>query len=348
MVGIRLSRHGAKKRPFYHIVVTDRRNKRNGRFIERLGFYNPIATGGEQPLKLALDRVDYWLGQGARPSERVRQLIRRRRMEGDLAAKAAETARLKKSRPTKLLRKRLWPKRRLRKSPPWKRLPRPTANPRLRPKKPKSLPPRRKRRAKKAPKSPLRLKKPEKLPRTRRKRSRANPNRPRRKTRLKPTRPRRKKTAPRMMAKTPTRTKRTPAEPDPPENRSPEAKLIPMGRLGAARGLKGWLRVKSYADPPEQLQNYRIWNLLVNDQCRKTTLRRLRTTPRGLECLLDGIDTRDAAEALRGAEIRVNRADLPPAGKDEWYWADLEGLEVRNLEGQPLGPGPRPDGHGRQ
>ena len=92
MVGIRLSRHGAKKRPFYHIVVTDRRNKRNGRFIERLGFYNPIATGGEQPLKLALDRVDYWLGQGARPSERVRQLIRRRRMEGDLAARAAQEA----------------------------------------------------------------------------------------------------------------------------------------------------------------------------------------------------------------------------------------------------------------
>ncbi len=81
MVGIRLSRHGAKKRPFYHIVVTDRRNKRNGQFIERLGFYNPIATGGEQPLKLALDRVDYWLGQGAQPSERVRQLIRHRRMQ---------------------------------------------------------------------------------------------------------------------------------------------------------------------------------------------------------------------------------------------------------------------------
>ena len=80
MVGIRLSRHGAKKRPFYHIVVTDTRNKRNGRFIERLGFYNPIAVGGEQPLKLALDRVDYWLGQGAQPSERVRQLIRRSRM----------------------------------------------------------------------------------------------------------------------------------------------------------------------------------------------------------------------------------------------------------------------------
>ena len=90
MVGIRLSRHGAKKRPFYHIVVTDTRNKRNGRFIERLGFYNPIATGGEQPLKLSLDRVDYWLGQGARPSERVRQLIRRRRMEGDATAESPQ------------------------------------------------------------------------------------------------------------------------------------------------------------------------------------------------------------------------------------------------------------------
>ena len=86
MVGIRLSRHGAKKRPFYHIVVTDRRNKRNGRFIERLGFYNPIATGGEQSLRLELDRVDYWLGQGAQPSGKVRQLIRWRRKEGPVAA----------------------------------------------------------------------------------------------------------------------------------------------------------------------------------------------------------------------------------------------------------------------
>lgn len=110
-----------------------------------------------------------------------------------------------------------------------------------------------------------------------------------------------------------------------------------MGRLGAARGLKGWLRVTSYADPPEHLQHYRTWNLLVNDQYMEMTLQHLRITPRGLECLLDGIDTRDAAEALRGAEIRVNRADLPPAGENEWYWADLEGLEVRNLEGQALG-----------
>ena len=95
--------------------------------------------------------------------------------------------------------------------------------------------------------------------------------------------------------------------------------------------------MKSFADPAEQIQNYRSWTLLVNGELRETALRRLRATPRGLECLLQGVDTRDAAEALRGAEVLVDRAALPPAGMDEWYWADLEGLDVRNLEGALLG-----------
>jgi small subunit ribosomal protein S16 len=77
MVTIRLTRGGAKKRPFYHVVVTDSRNRRDGRYIERLGFFNPIATGKEEPLKLDLERVQYWLGQGAQPSDRVADLIKR-------------------------------------------------------------------------------------------------------------------------------------------------------------------------------------------------------------------------------------------------------------------------------
>lgn len=77
MVRIRLSRAGGKKRPFYHIVVTDRRNRRDGRYIERLGFFNPVATGKEEPLRLDLARAEYWIGQGAQPSERVEDLIKR-------------------------------------------------------------------------------------------------------------------------------------------------------------------------------------------------------------------------------------------------------------------------------
>ncbi len=75
MVSIRLSRGGAKKRPFYHIVVTDSRNRRDGRSIERLGFFNPMAAENEQKLRIDLGRAEYWLGQGAKPSERVAHLI---------------------------------------------------------------------------------------------------------------------------------------------------------------------------------------------------------------------------------------------------------------------------------
>ena len=79
MVSIRLSRGGAKKRPFYHIVVTDSRNRRDGRYIERLGYFNPIAAGGERKLRLDVARTDYWISQGAQPSDRVATLVKQAR-----------------------------------------------------------------------------------------------------------------------------------------------------------------------------------------------------------------------------------------------------------------------------
>lgn len=75
MVKIRLARGGAKKRPFYHIVVADSRNARDGRRIERIGFYNPLAKGQEERLRVDLERVDYWTGVGAQVSERVQNLV---------------------------------------------------------------------------------------------------------------------------------------------------------------------------------------------------------------------------------------------------------------------------------
>lgn len=76
MVIIRLARGGAKKRPFYTIVATDSRNRRDGRYIERLGFFNPIAAGKEVGLSVNKERVDYWLSQGAKTSERVAKLVK--------------------------------------------------------------------------------------------------------------------------------------------------------------------------------------------------------------------------------------------------------------------------------
>jgi small subunit ribosomal protein S16 len=75
MVVIRLARGGAKKRPFFNIVATDSRNRRDGRFIERLGFYNPVASGSEQNVRIAQDRLAYWQGVGAQVSPTVARLI---------------------------------------------------------------------------------------------------------------------------------------------------------------------------------------------------------------------------------------------------------------------------------
>ena len=76
MVTIRLARGGAKKRPFYHIVVTDSRSRRDSSYIERLGYYNPMAKGQEVRLNLENDRIDHWVAQGAQTSERVAKLLK--------------------------------------------------------------------------------------------------------------------------------------------------------------------------------------------------------------------------------------------------------------------------------
>ena len=78
---IRLARAGTKKRPFYHIVIADSRAPRDGRFIERIGFYNPKAAEHESNFRIALDRVAHWVSQGAQPSDAVKKLIKRGKKE---------------------------------------------------------------------------------------------------------------------------------------------------------------------------------------------------------------------------------------------------------------------------
>jgi small subunit ribosomal protein S16 len=76
MVSIRLARGGAKKRPFYSIVVADSRRSRDGRFIEKIGFFNPIAAGQEEKIRIDLDRIDHWVGVGAQLSDRVAKIVK--------------------------------------------------------------------------------------------------------------------------------------------------------------------------------------------------------------------------------------------------------------------------------
>ncbi|MGQ7842913.1 30S ribosomal protein S16 [Granulosicoccus sp. 3-233] len=86
MVTIRLSRGGAKKQPFYHVVATDSRARRDGRYIERLGYYNPVARGDATELQLNMERVDYWIGVGAQMSDRVAKIVKDHRKVSSAAA----------------------------------------------------------------------------------------------------------------------------------------------------------------------------------------------------------------------------------------------------------------------
>lgn len=92
MVVIRLSRSGVKKRPFYNVVVTDSRNARDGRFIERVGYFNPVAKGAEIKLHLEKERIEYWTSKGAQTSDRVIYLLK----EYEKEAASPEKAQAKK------------------------------------------------------------------------------------------------------------------------------------------------------------------------------------------------------------------------------------------------------------
>ena len=92
MVVIRLARGGAKKRPFFNIVVADSRNRRDGRFIERIGFYNPIAGEGEEGLRIAIDRIEHWQHRGAQLSDTVAGLVKKASAGKGQTAAAQATA----------------------------------------------------------------------------------------------------------------------------------------------------------------------------------------------------------------------------------------------------------------
>jgi small subunit ribosomal protein S16 len=86
MVTIRLTRRGAKKQPFYHVVVTDSRERQGGRALEQIGYFNPIPTGKQRRLELNLERIDYWVSKGAKLSERVAELAKNHRRQAAVAA----------------------------------------------------------------------------------------------------------------------------------------------------------------------------------------------------------------------------------------------------------------------
>ncbi len=110
-----------------------------------------------------------------------------------------------------------------------------------------------------------------------------------------------------------------------------------LGEIVGVHGLRGGLKLRSHTDPVEAILEYRPWRLRCRGELRDVSRVKGQIIGKSLVVQLPGIDSREAAEAWVGAEIWVDRAMLPPAAPGEYYWTDLEGLEVLTVDGQPLG-----------
>jgi 16S rRNA processing protein RimM len=114
-------------------------------------------------------------------------------------------------------------------------------------------------------------------------------------------------------------------------------KTVVLGRIGAPHGVQGWVKVTSYTDPAAGIADYRQWTLLQAGQARQVKVEGSKRAGQALAVKLEGVDSIDAARLLNGAEVQVDRSELPPTGPKEYYLHDLLGLDAVNRDGIPLG-----------
>ena len=337
---IRLSRAGAKKRPFYRVVVADSRRPRDGRFLERLGTFDPMLPKDHpERVRLNVERVRHWLDVGALPSDRVARFLgaaeiipmpaqrnnpqkaqpkaKALERQAARAEKAAAAASAQAEAPAEAAPEEAAPE----EAAPEEAAPEEAAPEEAAPEEaaaPRKLPPR---------KLP-----PRKLP----------PQRPPPK-RLPPKRPPPKR-PPQAMAR-PKRKPPTEASPgahggaaapiEPAPAGESRAKTVCLGRIVGAHGVRGIVRVQSYAANPNDLTAYGA----LSDA---SGARRFAVSVTGhvkglLLACIEGVDDRNAAEALRGTDLHIARAALPPTEGEEFYHVDLLGLRAENAEGDALG-----------
>jgi 16S rRNA processing protein RimM len=112
---------------------------------------------------------------------------------------------------------------------------------------------------------------------------------------------------------------------------------VPLGRISGVHGIKGWIKVHSYTEPRDNIAQFETWLIEQRNAIRRVEVEAGSSQGRNVIVKLRGVEDRDAAEELVGAEISVERAALPPCLPGEYYWTDLEGLSVRNGAGAVLG-----------
>jgi 16S rRNA processing protein RimM len=116
-----------------------------------------------------------------------------------------------------------------------------------------------------------------------------------------------------------------------------DGREVVLGRIGAPFGVQGWVKVNSYTDPPEGIASFSSWDIVRAGHAERRTVLDWKRAGRAVAVRLEGVESRDAAQALTGCDVRVDRSELPPTAPGEFYWHDLMGLEARTPGGEPLG-----------
>lgn len=122
-----------------------------------------------------------------------------------------------------------------------------------------------------------------------------------------------------------------------PERPGRSGDAVVLGRIGAPFGVRGWVKVMSYTDPPEGIVDFSSWELVRAGKSERRAVLDWKRAGRAVAVQLDGVATREQAQALTGTEVQVARDELPPEKPGEFYWHDLLGLEAGNVAGVPLG-----------
>ena len=116
-----------------------------------------------------------------------------------------------------------------------------------------------------------------------------------------------------------------------------DGREVVLGRIGAPFGVQGWVKVNSYTDPPEGIADFASWDIVRAGQIERRAVLGWKRAGRAVAVHLEGVESRDAAQALTGCDVRVDRAELPPTAPGEVYWHDLMGLEAWTPGGESLG-----------
>ena len=325
MVKIRLARGGAKKNPFYSIVATDSRKRRDSGYIERIGYFNPVARGQEVRLQLEEDRLSHWISQGAQISDRVKQLVKEYRdpsiREKQLAKQAAKADdKAKKIAAEEKAKADLEAKEVAEEAAAAEAAAAEAAAAEAPAEEAAAEAPAEEAAAEapaeEAAAEKLQQKKPQ---------QKLQQKKPQQKLQQK--KPQQKKSQLKNLKKN----NLVSSAPH-----SNEKKLL-VGKINGFFGLQGWVKVFSYTKPRVNILNYSPWSIDVDGELQKIEIKNGREQSKTIVAHISGIDTREDSQKLIGKDIYIDKEQLPELNEDQYYWHELIGFTVLNQNKESLG-----------